>query len=247
MIKGIYASGSGMLPRMLRLEVIGNNLANINTTGFKRDNIFVQILKDSAVTQSQGTGELVGLDVHEYTEFTEGSLKQTNNQLDVAMQGRGFFVVETPRGVRYTRNGNFSLSVDGTVVTAQGYPVLGNGGRIQLPDIHKLAQGDLSITEIGEIIVDKKPVGTLRIADFEDNSVLKKEAGTYFVASAPEKGADVDGKDRLIRQGFLEESNVDGIEEMIAMVELSRNFESDQKAMQYQDGTLDKAMEVGRV
>lgn len=247
MIKGIYASGSGMLPRMLRLEVIGNNLANINTTGFKRDNIFVQIMKNTSVTQSQGSGELAGLDVKEYTEFTEGSLKQTNNQLDLAIQGRGFFVVESPGGLLYTRNGNFSLSVEGTIVTAQGYTVLGTGGRIQLPDVRKLAAGELSVSEAGEIMVDKRLVGRLRVANFDDEAVLKKEVGTFFKTDAREGIGGTEGKGSIVRQGFLEESNVDGIEEMIAMVELSRGFESDQKTMLYQDGTLEKAMDIGRV
>src|SRR5208283_4395063 len=119
MIKGIYAAGSGLMPRMLKLEVIANNLANISTTGFKRDNIFVQIMKDTGVEQAKGNGDLSGLKVREYTDFSEGSMNQTGNKLDLAIQGSGFFAAETPNGVRYTRNGSFSLSTDGTIVTSQ--------------------------------------------------------------------------------------------------------------------------------
>jgi len=247
MIKGIYASGSGMTPRMLKLEVISNNLANISTTGYKRDNLFVQILKDTGVAQSKGDGELSGLDVKEYTDFSAGSMNQTGNPLDLAIQGPGFFAAQSPNGVCYTRNGNFSLSVDGTLVTAQGYPVLGTSGAIQLPDLRKLSQGDISINETGQISVDGKIVAQLKIANFADTSVLKKEAGTYFVANVRETSAEADGKDTIVRQGQLEESNVNGIEEMIQMIELSRSFESAQKSMLYQDGTLEKALDVGQL
>jgi len=247
MIKGIYAAGSGLMPRMLKLEVIANNLANISTTGFKRDNIFVQIMKDTGVEQAKGNGDLSGLKVREYTDFSEGSMNQTGNKLDLAIQGSGFFAAETPNGVRYTRNGSFSLSTDGTIVTSQGYPVLGTGGPIQLPNIQNLTQGEISINESGEVVADGKKIGTLQIAQFPDTSVLKKDGGTYFVADGDSKSSVADGKSTVIRQGYLEDSNVNGIEEMVQMIELSRGFESAQKTMISQDGTLDKANDVGKL
>ncbi len=247
MIKGIYASGTGMMPRMLKLEVIANNLANISTAGFKRDNIFVQIMKNTAVAQTKGGGDLSGLNVKEYTDFSEGSLSPTSNKLDLALQGSGFFVAQTPNGPRYTRNGSFSLSTDGTIVTSQGYPVLGAGGPIQLPDMQKLSQGDISIDETGEVTVDGKKLGRLEIANFADTSVLKKDGGTDFVSDVPPTIGVADGKNTAVRQGYLEESNVNGIEEMVQMIELSRNFESAQKTMESQDGTLDKANDVGKL
>ncbi len=247
MIKGLYASGSGMMPRMLKVEVIANNLANINTTGFKRDSIFVQIMKDTGVAQETGNGDLSGLNVREYTDFSEGSLSPTSNKLDLAIQGSGFFVVQTPGGPRYTRNGSLSLSTDGTIVNAQGCPVMGTGGPIQLPDMQKLSQGDISINETGEVSVDGKKLGRLEIASFSDTSVLKKDGGTNFVSDVPPTAGVADGKNISIRQGYLEESNVNGIEEMVQMIELSRSFESAQKSMVSQDGTLDKANDVGKL
>ena len=247
MIKGIFSSGSGMQPRMLRLEVIGNNLANINTTGFKRDNIFIQVLKNASTVNDMQSNDLEGLDIVQFTDHGEGSLYQSNNPLDLAIQGEGFFVVETPRGQRFTRNGNFTLGLDGTILTSEGYPVLGSNGRIQLPDINKLSQGDIAISPAGEITVDRNILGKIRIVAFDDMRKLKKDGNSLFVTE--EKGRELDStKDStIIRQGFLEESNVDGIEEMIAMVELSRSFESDQKAIQYQDSTLERAVEMGRL
>jgi len=108
MIKGIYTSAVGMMPNKLKIDVIANNLANIATTGFKKDNIFIRIL-DSAVldVNKNGGNELSGLLITEYTSFDQGNLKQTGNPLDLAINGNGFFVVQTPEGLRYTRNGNF--------------------------------------------------------------------------------------------------------------------------------------------
>ena len=247
MIRGIYSSGAGMQPRMMRLEVIGNNLANIETTGFKRDNLFIRILKDKGVDMAQGKSELSGLDAKEFTDFTEGSLNATNNPLDCAIVGDGFFTIDTPQGIRYTRNGNFMLSVDGTLETNQGYPVLSTTGRIQMPDIQRLSQGNITINQLGEVSVDNKTIAKLRIATFDDKTTLKKDRSTCFAADAPEKPADPDGKNMIVRQGYLEESNVDGIEEMIVMIEQSRSFESDQKAIQAQDETVERALDLGRV
>lgn len=246
MIKGIYSSGSGMQPRMLRLEVIGNNLANINTTGFKRDNIFVQVLKNASTVNETQSNDLEGLDVVQFTDYSEGSFYQSNNPLDLAIQGEGFFVVETPRGLRYTRNGNFSLSIDGTITTSEGYPVLGSSGRITLPDVNKLTQADIGISQTGEITLDKKVIGKIRITSFDKITKMKKDSASMFMTNEQPREIDTSKDSTIIRQGYLEESNVDGIEEMIQMVELSRSFESDQKAIQYQDGTLERAVEMGR-
>jgi flagellar basal-body rod protein FlgG len=247
MIKGIYSSGAALQPRMLHLEVLANNLANIGTTGFKRENTFLEVMKGTELAQSQGKGELAGLHVRQFTDFSEGSLNQTDNPLDVAIQGRGFFAVETPQGICYTRNGNFMLSLNGTVVTSQGYPVLAHEGKLQIPDIQKAVHGNIKINEAGEVQFNNALVGKLRLVDFENKSALRKAGESLFVTEASNQPKDVDSNQTLIRQGFLEESNVDGIHEMIEMIELNRSFESDQKAVQTQDGTLEKTIEVGRI
>jgi len=144
MIKGIYTTGSGMLPQMLRIEIIGNNLANMNTIGFKKDQLFTEILKKEQQSLVSANG-VQGLPVIETIDFSEGSFQQTGNTLDFAISGDVFFTIETPVGIRYTRNGSFTLSFDGTLVTKEGYPVLGTEGKIQLPDIQKLSQGDINV------------------------------------------------------------------------------------------------------
>ena len=113
--------------------------------------------------------------------------------------------------------------------------------------MQKLRQGNISINETGEVSVDGVQLGRLEIANFDDTSVLKKDGGTDFVAAEVPKSGVADGKNISIRQGFLEESNVNGIEEMVQMIELSRSFEAAQKTMISQDGTLDKANDIGKL
>jgi len=247
MIKGIYSSGSGLQPRMTQLEILSNNIANSNTTGFKKDNLFIQVMKNAALSQIQGEGPLRGLDSKEFTDFSEGSFNQTNAPLDLAIQGRGFFVLDTPQGVRYTRNGNFSLSADGTVVNSDGYPLLGSSGKIQIPQPEKISEASISIDEYGNVTNGTTTLGKVRVADFQNPSDLKKDGASLFVSTGPEKPVELDVQHSLIRQGYLEESNVDPVESMVQLVELSKNFETDQHMVQSQDASLEKAMDVGRV
>jgi len=247
MIKGIQAAETSMRPKMMRLEVIANNLANVSTTGFKRERLFVQMLKDSSAPQADPTGELDGVKVTEGIDLTQGSLQQTTNPLDVALQGRGFFVVDTPRGVRYTRNGSFHLATDGTLVNSDGFPVAGANGQIHFPDLQHLQQGTVSITETGEILVDKDTIGKLRVVDFADATGLKKDTASLIEAPPEKPVQEGPGPATAVKQGFVEESNVDGVEEMIAMTELQRSFETDQKVLQAMDDSLTKTMEVGKL
>lgn len=247
MIKGIYSSGAGAQPRTARLEVLANNIANANTTGFKKDNLFIQALKDAGTANAKGDGEMKGLDARQFIDFSEGSFVETKNALDLAIQGKGFFVLETPQGLRYTKNGNFTLTADGTIVNGQGFPVMGSSGRIQVPQPQKITDMSITVNQHGEISLGSVQLGKIRIADFEDMNQLKKAGNSLFVTEEHEKPASLDGHTTLIRQGYLEESNVEGIHEMIELVELTRSFETDQRTIQAQDSTLERAMDVGRV
>jgi len=247
MIKGLYSSSNGMPPMQVRLEVIANNLANINTNGFKRDSLFVQMMNDSGVAPPAGAAEISSrVNVERVTDFAEGALVQTSNSLDLALQGSGFFVVQTPQGVRYTRNGNFSITLDGTLTTQEGYPVLGKEGAIKFPDLQKLAQESVAVAATGEVSVGKNTIGTLRIVAFEHPHRLKKEGGSLFGVDPTNDPGVRDVELPTVRQGFLEESNVDGIAEMIEMIEITRHFESNQKAIAAQDATLEKVLEAGK-
>lgn len=247
MIKGIYSSEAAMRPKMTRMEVLANNLANINTTGFKRDRMFVRMLEESTAAAADGRGELTGVSTGKYIDMTAGAMRQTGNPLDCAIEGEGFFTVQTPRGLRLTRNGNFTLSREGLLTTAEGYPVLGMQGPVQIPQREKLQTEQLTISPSGEVVADKEPFGQLRIMVPEHAHALHKDHESLMYVEGDERLVDVPPERIAVRQGFLEESNVEGIEEMIAMIELSRAFEMDQRMIQSQDATLDRSMEVGRV
>lgn len=244
-VEGLYRVEAGMSTKMVRMEILANNLANIDTVGFKRDKAFSEELNEaSAKAAADGSGTL---EIRQVIDFSEGSLQQTGNQLDAAIQGSGFFVVNTPAGQRYTRNGNFQMTLDGTIVTSEGYPVEGENGALRLPDVQKLGNASVQISGTGEVTVDKQSVGTLKIVDFADYQALVKDQGSLFMAKSDALPVEGLGKQSVIRQGYLEESNVEGIEEMVSMIELSRNFEAEQKALQSQDTSLGQAIEVARV
>ncbi len=248
MIKGIFSSAAGMLPRTLKLEIIANNIANIDTTGFKKDNAFIQVMDHAKVTafNQSGVGDLAGLDAKEFTDFSQGTFRTTHNSFDMALLGKGFFTIETPQGTRYTRNGNFSLAPDGSIQTQQGYAVIGTSGPIKIAGLNKLSTADISISQEGEIVVDKTVVGKLRIVDFPEPYKLEKFGNSFFAPKDNIAPTDAE-KDTVVRQGMLEESNVDAIFEMISMIELSNGYESVQKLTQIQDGSLGAAMDVGRI
>jgi flagellar basal-body rod protein FlgG len=247
MIKGIYSSEAAMRPKMTRMEVLANNLANINSTGFKKDRVFVRMLQESTAAGAEGRTDMSNVQIERAVDFSAGPLRQTDNPFDLAIDGKGFFTVETPNGIRLTRNGNFTLATDGTLTTPEGYAVLGNAGRIIIPNIEKLEQRSISITPSGEVLNGKEPLGTLRIVEPEQEPMLRKDQQSLFFLEQGGQVRDLKPETVSIRQGFLEESNVDGIEEMIAMIELSRAFETDQRMIQSQDATLDRSLEIGKL
>ena len=247
MIRGLYTASAGMRQRLLAMEVVANNLANINTAGFKRDDLFARLLDEHAAPPDPLNADASGLEMKRFTDHSEGSLEQTNHPFHAALQGPGFFVLETPNGVRYTRNGRFTLSADGTLVNEQGFAVQGMNGHIRVQDAERVAGGDIVIGERGDVSQKDRVIDRLRVVNFDDLSLLNKEEDANFRTDAREVPLDLDSHVTAIRQGFLEDSNVDGIEEMVAMIELSRNFESSQRALQSQDATLDRSLEIGRL
>lgn len=241
MIKGIATAASGMLPSLKRQEVIANNLANAQTAGFKRDRLFVERLNEAQEAMVQGAQDWgatnqVGLVI----DFAPGSLNRTGNAMDVAISGDGFFAVQTPDGERYTRNGHFSVDTDGTLQSVDGHAVLGDNGVIRLP------AGEVTINTDGQISVDGRLVDTLRIVRFDDPRVLVRGGSTIFEIGIPTV-APQDDNQSAIRQGFLEHSNVNTIEEMVNMITTFRFYEADQKAIQMQDQVQGRVVnELGR-
>jgi flagellar basal-body rod protein FlgF len=242
MIKGIYTSASGMLPRMLKQEIFSNNMANVNTTGFKSDDVFMQVL-DNASEDLTLTGEpwekpmVDGI----YTEFEQGSLERTDGNKDVALEGSGFFAIETESGEKYTRAGNFSVSAQGILIDGHGNPVLSDSGPIPV------IGNDIAIDADGNISVDGANIAKLKVIDFDKPYKLTKTDGGYFAPAT----SDIVPKAALdckVRQGYLEKSNVNVIGVMVDMLASFRAYEAGQKAIQSQDETLEKAVtELGRI
>ena len=244
MIRGIYTNAAAMISLQLRQDVTANNVANANTTGFKKDGVFRKYLIDHDTILKQNATDFRFVEDVDgvITNYKQGPLEATNNPLDVAIVGDGFFAVQTPQGERYTRNGNFQLDQNGFLVTGNGYFLKGtNGEPIQLQG------GNVFIGDDGTITVDRILAGVLQVVDFEKPYHLNKLGDGLFEA-AP--GAAVPlGADRVsLRQGYLEGSNVEVVEEMVNIIKTSRDFESNQKSIQMQDTTLDRAVnDVGRV
>lgn len=237
MIKGIYNAAAGMLPQLNQQETVGNNLANVNTTGFKADRKYFRTALSSNMLQLGTYGEprvVSEDDVSLVTDFSHGSMSGTRNPLDLAIISNGFFALETGESVSYTRNGNFTISPEGELINSRGYKVLGEGGPI------RVVGNEIVIHSSGQIMIDGQSVGKIKIVDFEQPYHLKRNGYGYFVPDPPDEGITPDNID--VKQGFLESSNVDPISEMIQMIELNRNYESLQKSIQSQDDTLRMAI-----
>jgi flagellar basal-body rod protein FlgG len=244
MIKGIWSSMAGMIPRLFYHEVSANNLANITTTGYKGDRAFLKSFIDAEMMAERNANvyhretqvEAVN------TDFSQGLFEETSNPLDVAILGEGFFCISTPQGELYSRNGNFKVDKNYRLVNSEDLPVLGvNGKTIQLSD------GDIFINEQGEISIDGETVAKLKIVDFPQPYALKKSANNLFEPESP-SDPRFPAKDYQIKHGFLERSNVIPIREMLNSIIYFRNYEADTRILMAQDDTLRLAVnDVGRV
>jgi flagellar basal-body rod protein FlgF len=239
MIKGIYTSAMAMRQGILRQEITANNLANANTTGFKRDDLFAKELTE-AQNGTEGSDPL-SLDTSKFTEFTPGAYNTTGNNLDFALQDKGFFVLSDGQTESYTRAGHFERNATGQLVDALGRSVQGEGGNITVPN------GVITVAADGRISVDGKFIDRFRVVRFDDPQTLRKVEGSAFVKS-PTTAAEVPVDQPVVRQGFLEMSNVDTVKEMVQMISTSRNYEINAKLLTAQDDTLRQSVgELGRV
>ncbi|MFB6271528.1 MAG: flagellar basal-body rod protein FlgF [Salinibacter sp.] len=215
-------------------ERIANNLANANTTGYKRDRFFTEAFNEHLDAQRAPRSDRR---VRQANDMSKGALKQTGNPLDVALGGDGFFVTR-PEGSdarHYTRAGHFVLGKEGILQTPSGKQVMGEGGPIQIP---VNAEGDVSIAKDGTITVGQNQVGTLRVVQVDDPAQMERRQGAAFVAKNSEPESM---EDPTVLQGKVETSNVSPIEEMTEMIETSRQFGAQQKAIRATDATLRRA------
>lgn len=251
MVYGIYQSAAGLQLNQYRQEVLSNNLANLDTAGFKHDLAVVRerpsALREVAGSPSWSDSSLSGLTGGSYvsptyTNFEQGPLKHTGGRLDVAIFGDGFFAVQDGQDVRYTRDGRFTLNADGELVTVSGHKVLGeNGAPIVVPPG---STGTLSISAAGDVRSGSQVIGTLDLASFDDKSRLRKVGSNMFAAD----GVEPTTAKAALQPGFIEGSTVEPTQAMVSMIEVNRAYELNATLIGLADGTLSRAVnDIGRL
>lgn len=257
MVRGLYTAYTGLINQQKRLDVVSNNLANSATTGYKKegcttqsfDEVMAIKVKDSSEAYvNRNIGNLsLGAKIGEtYTNYDQGSFKNTGNTLDLALSGEGFFAISftSKNGVestKYTRDGSFTMTNEGKLVTKDGDAVLNDGGsEILIPT----NASEISINELGEIYADGEYVDTLGVVKFEDNNYLKKYGENMYDTV---DGYEISDDKPSVVQGYLEMSNVNVVSEMVDMINISRTFESNQKLVNTVDETLGKVVTLGSI
>lgn len=229
MILEVTRPVQGGLRQERKLESVSNNLANAETIGFKKDTISFDLKFKAQVNK----------------DFSQGSLQTTGNALDVALSGEGFFKIETPEGIRYTRNGNFSLDINGVLVDQNGNPVLGQGGAIVIAG--EEMEETLSINQIGEISLGGEVIDTLDIVTFEDKRKLEREAENLLSYKGPTTD-ELQVEQTVVQHRTLENSNIQVVDEMVRMIDYHRMFETFTKSILTFDEVDNKAInDVGKL
>lgn len=251
MIRGLYTAASGMMTQLTNQEIISNNLANADTTGYKKDTAVMKAFQAlllnrigdnsdrgmDVVMGNLGTGSTVdGV----FTDFSQGAIKATENKLDVALATDGFFVVQTPAGEMYTRDGSFTIAANGDLVTKDGFNIVGTRGTINVA-----GASEITFTADGTVVVDGQVVNKLRVVNAPEANAFVKVGQNLFTAN---QGATIgDDANAKVAQGFLEVSNVNVVSEMVNMISGLRIYEANQKSITSQNSTLEKLINESRV
>jgi flagellar basal-body rod protein FlgF len=253
LVRGLYTAASGALVAESQADVIANNLANVNTSGFKRTLLQVQSAPEMGlyrrqidpgnprgVASSAFIGALgMGAQVMDTPAvFEQGAIAQTGNPLDLAIQGNAFFAIQTPQGVRYTRDGQFSEDPNGRLVTMDGNLVLGTNGPVQVQP----SGGAVQIDSSGQITQGGRLVDTLALVQFNNLGQLRPEGDNRFVATPAAGAARAAGS--TVHQGFLEKSNANVVRSMVDLITAQRWFEANQKVITTQDQANGWAIET---
>ncbi len=256
MVRSLYTASTGMVHQMNRLDVITNNMANSDTTAYKRegstsqsfDSVYGIKINDSSVHYiPQQIGKMsLGVKVGEsYTDYTDGNLEETGQVYDMALNGNGFFAISYAdkngnESIRYTRDGNFTVNSDGVLVTKDGDFVLAeDGGLIVIPE-----GVSISVDESGRITADGQVIGQFQLVDFEDYDYLEKFGENMYIAI---DGATTKDAGCKVYQGYLEASNVNIVSEMVELITITRDYESNQRVIRAVDETLEKSVALGQL
>ncbi|MGE0174096.1 MAG: flagellar hook-basal body protein [Oligoflexales bacterium] len=253
MLNNVYSALSGAIAQEKALDVIANNLANVNTAGFKGDNVTFTVLDaepNASYTDplppanyKQDLTDVMPLKGNDmdyvgiagiHRDDTQGPAITTHNKTDLMIEGDGYYTVQTDEGVRYSRAGDFTLSQDGVLVTKNGHPVMGENGAIYL------RSGQFDVNNGGEIYQDGQLVDRLIVSKFEDPQLLEKVGKNYFFHTGPDENVSR-MEAPAIRQGYLEGSNVNAIKNLTAMIIAHRAYEAYQKATANFDKMMEKS------
>ncbi len=275
MVRGIYTSAAGMNVMQSKLDIISNNLANVDLASYKKDVAVMKSFPDIQIRRGSDDGVVsfplgsydtmpfvgklgTGVELNEsFTIYEQGSLQETNNDFDIALDGKGFFAVMTDRGERYSRNGTLTIDKEGFLVTKEGFKVIMEDG-----NPIKIKQNNFSIDKEGNVVVnkeyeqdperlvqrdenewkEKEQIGRLKLVRFPRERELRREGSSFYYESEfTGKHYIPEGKDRpVILQGFKEASNVNVVTEMVQMIEVQRLYEANQKSIQNHDQLLGK-------
>jgi flagellar basal-body rod protein FlgG len=247
MIRSFYIAGTGMMTQRSKMDVIINNVTNIDTVGYKQDQLVTRSFEDllldrlndpSIINRTTYVGpQNTGVHVDEMViDFQTGAPQETGEMTDLAIQGEGFFTVETPDGVQYTRAGDFWVDQNGNMMTQEGYYVLGQGG------------GRLNVGTEGFVVATNgtiqnmqgQQIGALQIVTFENLDVLRKTGNNNFIpydGSAPAAAQNTE-----VKQGYVEGSNVDTARVMSDLLMTNRVYEASQRMLQMVDSSLEKKL-----
>lgn len=255
MIRGLYTSASGMITEGQRVDVIANNMANVDTTGFKKDRTIFSAYLDMQIHRFDdpikighdkvidprpfigvlGTGAMLE-DIN--TDYIQGTLHHSSNPLDLALRGEGFFTVQTPQGLRYTRDGSFTINREGYITTKDGFLVLGEQGPILLSDAK-----DVKINTLGQITINGQVIDTLRVVRFNNLDNLQKQGDNLYQSEEVPIPSEAG-----VVQYHIEKSNVNTVKEMVDLITAFRSYEANQRAIKTHDETLDKVInEIARI
>ncbi|MBX3021057.1 MAG: flagellar basal-body rod protein FlgF [Bdellovibrionales bacterium] len=264
--KGLFSAVSGAMAQSSRLDTIANNLANVNTTGFKKDrqvfseylsanekpNDVINVPRVPASIESfydmQGGDNAYVNPAGTYTNFDQGSLRATGNSLDIALEGKGFFEVLTPQGVRWTRSGSLQTDSNGRLVTKEGHPVLREGQNDPSQRMIQVTSNNLTIAQGGDIFDGGNAVGRIAVVDFANVDDLQKVGGSLYALKGNATSQPTPTIEARVQQGFVETSNVNVVEEMTDMIAANRVFEATQHVIKAHDQMDDKLInQVGKV
>ena len=255
MLRGLYTAYTGMLNEQYRMDIMSNNLANADTTGFKKegstsqayDEVMAVKIKDLSENPNvpKRLGKMsLGVKIGEtFTDFSQGSLRITDNTYDLAIGGNGFFNIEFTNkagetSTKYTRDGGFTLTKEGYLVTKDGDYVLGEDGRIQV----STTAAETIIDRDGSIYQDGNLVTKIKVTEFEDTNYLTHYGETMWDAKEGAVSHDVENPN--IYQGYLEMSNANVVKEMVNMITISRQYEANQKMITTYDDTLEQSIQL---